>query len=167
MGVTLYKVLVGGRSCHGGDLAWSLPADGKPGDWHEVASTKMCERGLHLTSVPEAWWKDGAQLFEAEAEGLSGDPASTKVVAKRARLVRPVTAEAYAATRSVLALRGRIDLGSCDGEGSGDGDGYGSGDGSGYGYGYGSGSGSGYGYGDGSGSGDGSGYGSGDGSGEE
>ena len=41
MSDTLYKVIVAGRSCHGGDLAWSLPTpDGQggyaPGDWHTV-----------------------------------------------------------------------------------------------------------------------------------
>jgi hypothetical protein len=29
VGVTLYKVLVNGQSCHGGSLTWSLPSDGK------------------------------------------------------------------------------------------------------------------------------------------
>jgi hypothetical protein len=163
--LTLYKVLVAGRSCHGGDLAWSLPSNGEPGSWHEVARVELCHSGLHLTSLPEAWWKEGATLYEAEAEGVVGDDAAEKVAAKRVRLIREVSTNEYAAARGVTVARGSADLGS--GYGSGDGDGYGygagSGDGSGYGagsgYGYGSGDGSGYGSGDG----DGSGYGSGDG----
>jgi hypothetical protein len=39
VGVTLYKVLVNGQSCHGGSLTWSLPSDGKLNyEWHGVVS---------------------------------------------------------------------------------------------------------------------------------
>ncbi|MBK9272828.1 MAG: hypothetical protein IPM48_14680 [Saprospiraceae bacterium] len=53
----LYKILVDGRSCHGGDLKWSLPTKKGnkwiPGEWHEVkGDLKICERGLHLTKKP-------------------------------------------------------------------------------------------------------------------
>jgi hypothetical protein len=133
----LYKVLVDGKSCHGGTMTWSLPSGGKPGDWHEVDRVDMCKSGLHLTSVPEAWWKDGAKLFETEAEGVIGNPSDTKVAAKRVRLVREVSAIQYTERRGVRVLRGDVDLG--DGSGSGYGDGYGDGDGSGSGYGYGDG----------------------------
>jgi hypothetical protein len=156
VGLILYKVLVAGKSCHGGSLTWSLPkrsgSKWTPGDWHDVPTVSLCNSGLHLTSLPEAWWKDGATLYEVEAEGVVGNAADTKVAAKRVRLLREVTAEEYASRRGVVVVRGKADLGS--GSGSGDrygygyGDGYG--DGSGYGYGDGSGYGSGYGYGYGS-----------------
>lgn len=145
--VMLFKVLVGGRSCHGGDLAWSLPrlvaGAWVPGDWHEVQRVDLCREGLHLTSVPEAWWKPGATLYAVEAEQVSGDAAAeTKVVARRVRLLRVVAPSEYAETRGVRVVAGRVDYGYGDGYGSGYGDGYG--DGSGYGEGEGSGDGDGY-----------------------
>lgn len=85
----LYKVLVNGRSCHGGDLAWSLPDGDTPGEWHRVeGDLEMCRRGLHLTDAPYAnWYKWGAAVYEAEAEGVvewDGD----KCVCRAARLLR-------------------------------------------------------------------------------
>jgi hypothetical protein len=86
----LFKVLVDGRSCHGGDMQWSLPT-AKPGAWHEVdGPLKMCERGIHLTTDPARWWRPGCEVFECEAEGVEGDGSidDRKVVVRRARLVR-------------------------------------------------------------------------------
>lgn len=43
----LFKILKAGRSFHGGDFAYSLPADGKPGEWHEHAgSLRPCAAAL-------------------------------------------------------------------------------------------------------------------------
>ena len=99
--VTLYKVLVDGQSCHGGSLKWSLPQraeDGSytPGDWHRVSGDiTICQRGLHLTTAPyQSWWVWGAELYEAEAEGIAawdGD----KCVCRAARLTRPVPPPAW------------------------------------------------------------------------
>ena len=96
MSDTLYKVIVAGRSCHGGDLAWSLPTpDGQggyvPGDWHTVkGEIAICKRGLHLTTARyQAWWQWDAELYEAETReivGWDGD----KCVCRSARLLRPV-----------------------------------------------------------------------------
>jgi hypothetical protein len=98
---TLYKVLVGGQSCHGGSLKWSLPQqadDGSytPGDWHRVSGDlTICERGIHLTTAPyQSWWRWDAELYEAEAEGIAawdGD----KCVCRAARLLRPVPVPAW------------------------------------------------------------------------
>jgi hypothetical protein len=98
---TLYKVLVGGQSCHGGNLKWSLPQraeDGSytPGDWHRVSGDlTICVRGIHLTTAPyQSWWKWAAELYEAEAEGIAawdGD----KCVCRAARLLRPVPVPAW------------------------------------------------------------------------
>jgi hypothetical protein len=98
---TLYKVLVGGQSCHGGSLKWSLPQqadDGSytPGDWHRVSGDiTICQRGIHLTTTPyQSWWKWDAELYEAEAEGIAawdGD----KCVCRAARLLRPAPVPAW------------------------------------------------------------------------
>jgi hypothetical protein len=107
---TLYKVLVGGQSCHGGSLKWSLPQraeDGSytPGDWHRVSGDlTICERGIHLTTTPyQSWWKWDADLYEAEAEGIAawdGD----KCVCRAARLLRPAPVPAWwQACRDIVA----------------------------------------------------------------
>jgi hypothetical protein len=98
---TLYKVLVGGQSCHGGSLKWSLPQqadDGSytPGDWHRVSGDlTICERGIHLTTAPyQSWWRWDAELYEAEAAGIAawdGD----KCVCRAARLLRPAPVPAW------------------------------------------------------------------------
>jgi hypothetical protein len=98
----IYKVLVDGRSCHGGSLAWSLPRDGQPGDWHEVANPTLCERGLHLTDDPARWWRPGCRVYLVEAEGVIGscdDARDRKIVARRVRLVREATETELAALR--------------------------------------------------------------------
>ena len=85
----LYKVLVNGRSCHGGDLAWSLPDGDTPGEWHRVeGDLAICRRGLHLTDAPYAnWYKWGAAVYEAEAEGVVAWD-DDKCVCRAARLLR-------------------------------------------------------------------------------
>jgi len=93
-GETLYKVLVDGKSCHGGTMEWSLPQGDAPGEWHRYdGALKICERGIHLTRNPMAWYKHRARIFEAEADGIAewqGD----KCVAQAARLIREVEAPA-------------------------------------------------------------------------
>jgi hypothetical protein len=96
-GKKLYKVLSAkGGSQNGGTMQWSLPADGKPGAWHEEPEAIMCSQGLHLTSEPPRWWKAGCRVFEVEAEDLQeldgvicweGD----KVVARKVRLIRELS----------------------------------------------------------------------------
>jgi hypothetical protein len=98
---TLYKVLVGGQSCHGGSLKWSLPQraeDGSytPGDWHRVSGDiTICQRGIHLTPTPyQSWWKWDAELYEAEAEGIAAWDRD-KCVCRAARLLRPAPVPAW------------------------------------------------------------------------
>jgi len=84
----LYKILVDGKSCHGGDLKWSLP-NGKPGKWHEVKDVEMCKSGLHLTSKRFNWYTWGCEVYEAETQGKlewQGD----KCVARKVRLIKKV-----------------------------------------------------------------------------
>jgi hypothetical protein len=88
----LYKVLVDGKSCYGGTLAWSLPSDGVPGDWHRVdGQLSMCNRGIHLTSDPASWWVNGCRVYEAEAEEIAGVDGDSKTLCRGARLMRELT----------------------------------------------------------------------------
>ena len=89
-----FKVLVAGRSCHGGDLAWSLPTpndDGTwtPGDWHTVAGDlRLCKVGLHLTTEPARWLLVGCEAYRAEGE-RPGRRDGDKQVFGRVRLLAP------------------------------------------------------------------------------
>src|SRR5690606_18464527 len=102
--MTMYKVLVNGRSCNGGDLVWSLPRqrpDGswEAGNWHEVGGPIQVRRnGLHLTRHPVEWWKRGAECYVAEYEGdTDEDRDGLKIAVRRARLLRRLTTEELAA----------------------------------------------------------------------
>ena len=88
-----YKVLVDGKSCHGGDLVWSLPKDGNPGDWQSVSGKiTLCENGLHVTTNPTHWWKDGCTVYEVEIDGEIGgrNDAKCKIVVPKVRLIKAV-----------------------------------------------------------------------------
>ena len=88
-----YKVLMNGKSLHGGSLEWSLPKGDKPGEWHEVKGVlSLCDNGLHITKTPIVWWEDGAECFEVEWAGDKiGD--DNKAVVRKCRLVRMLTDE--------------------------------------------------------------------------
>jgi hypothetical protein len=90
----LYKILVDGKSCHGGTMKWSLPKKkGKkwtPGEWHEhVGEVKICATGFHLTTEPFKWYKWGCTAYEAEAEGIESWE-NDKCACKRVRLLKEV-----------------------------------------------------------------------------
>lgn len=92
--IKYYKVLVNGKSCHGGNLVWSLPTETAPGEWHSVeGAIILCSNGLHLTSDPNHWWKDGCTVYEAEIDGGIGgrDDSKAKVVVAKTRLLKAVT----------------------------------------------------------------------------
>ncbi len=93
----LFKILVDGRSCHGGTLEWSLPTADGPGAWHEVQGpTQLCRRGLHLATDPRKWLKPGCRIYVVDAEGIGERAdADCKIVVQRARLVRELTPEEY------------------------------------------------------------------------
>lgn len=86
----LYKILEAGKSCHGGNLAWSLPKGKKPGKWHSVeGDLKLCENGIHLTDRPAAWFRWNCEIYEAEASGeVIWDRDSNKCVVRKARLLK-------------------------------------------------------------------------------
>jgi hypothetical protein len=86
-----YKILRDGRSFNGGALTWSLPARGKPGEWHEVSGPLVrCSNGLHLTSEPTYRRITKTVCYLAEFEGETLGPFSDELVVRRCRLVRRV-----------------------------------------------------------------------------
>jgi len=87
----LCKVLVDGRSCHGGNMEWSLPSVKGPGKWHQFdGQIEICRSGLHLTTAPyQSWMLWGARVYEAEAQGII-EWQEDKCVCRRARLIREV-----------------------------------------------------------------------------
>ena len=91
----LYKVLVDGKSCHGGDMKWYLPKkkDGKwiPGKWHEVkCDIEVCKTGLHLTTERFNWYKWGCTAYEVEADMTKESWEGNKVAVSKARLLKEV-----------------------------------------------------------------------------
>src|SRR4051812_5444752 len=85
----LYKVLVNGKSCHGGDMEWSLP-NKKPGEWHHYeGDIKICNTGFHLTKKPFKWYKVGCECYEAEAKDIV-EWEDDKCVARSVRLLKKV-----------------------------------------------------------------------------
>ena len=87
----LCKVLVDGRSCHGGNMEWSLPSVKGPGKWHQFdGQIEICRSGLHLTTAPyQSWMLWGARVYEVEAQGII-EWREDKCVCRRARLIREV-----------------------------------------------------------------------------
>ena len=94
--MTLYKIIEKGKSCHGGEMQWSLP-NGKPGDWHEIAGPlKMCENGIHLTDKPANWFRWNCSIYEAEYEGeMIDDKNDSKICVRKARLIKEVPAPTW------------------------------------------------------------------------
>ncbi|NBW16523.1 MAG: hypothetical protein EBR82_51955, partial [Caulobacteraceae bacterium] len=99
--LTAYKVLVDGKSCHGGNMEWSLPVaiegtdEFKPGKWMEVKGNIVCcSNGLHLTNKPAEWWVRNATVYltEYDASKLSKDDTDSrdKFAVHMARLLKPL-----------------------------------------------------------------------------
>ena len=89
-----YKILISGKSCHGGDSTWFLPIGKKPGKWMPRidGELKLCERGYHIVKVEDIleWVKEDCQIFEAEPKGNVFYRGS-KGVCRSARLVKQLT----------------------------------------------------------------------------
>ena len=66
----LYKILVDGKSCHGGNYAYPLPLDDKPGEWTPEQPVKPCSSGYHLTTRPNIWLSLGMTVYDAEGRGI-------------------------------------------------------------------------------------------------
>lgn len=94
-----YKVLgKDGQSIHGGKMTWSLPTDGRPGEWHSLDNDKpllRCLNGFHLTNAPRLRWSPGDRVFLAEPRGvtLSGRDHGDELVCREARLVRELVGD--------------------------------------------------------------------------
>ena len=84
--IPLFKVLVDGKSCHGGN------ADYPPiGEWTKPVEPSCCSTGWHLTSDPLRWWKPKATLWLCEAETpISGD-GEDKAAFRRVRRIMEIT----------------------------------------------------------------------------
>lgn len=90
---TIFKTLSPyGAAVFGGTLHWSLPANGRPGDWMEVhGPLRTCENGLHLAIGPQVVEFLGPSLWIAEYEDADDTiDAAVKIVTRRARIVERV-----------------------------------------------------------------------------
>ena len=84
----LFKILVDGKPCHGGDGQYP-----PVGEWTKPAGhhVQCCEWGYHLTSDPLRWWKPNATLWLAEPKlPISGD-GFDKAAFDAVRLVQEIT----------------------------------------------------------------------------
>jgi len=87
----LFKILVNGRSCHGGSLEYP-----PPGLWTEpIKSPACCSRGYHLVSSEEvlSWWKPvkGLELWSARGEGPMDSDGRGKGAFARVCLIERIT----------------------------------------------------------------------------
>ena len=92
----LWKVLsVEGRAVHGGSGAWDLGGAWMP----RIDSLDPCARGYHLCRTLDllTWRRDGAHVWEVEADRQGMVVQGDKVVVHAARLVRrcPVSARQW------------------------------------------------------------------------
>jgi hypothetical protein len=84
--VPLFKVLVDGKSCHGGDAEWP-----PVGEWTVRIEPICCFKGWHLTTDPLRWWTPRATLWLCEAEmPISGD-GSDKASFRSVRRIMEIT----------------------------------------------------------------------------
>jgi len=113
-----YKILKNGRSFHGGKLKWSLPKDGKPGDWHEIEGTlHRCRNGLHITTNPESFApkklreRKAIQCYVVEYDGdIIPESSCGEIVARRVRLVREVAWEEVTGEPTISRVLELLDL---------------------------------------------------------
>jgi hypothetical protein len=82
----LFKVLIDGKPCHGGNGEY--PPKGK---WTKRVAPQICDSGWHLTSDPLRWWKPGAELFFAEPRGVYSYDGSDKAAFPSVRILGRVT----------------------------------------------------------------------------
>lgn len=96
---TLYKILDGDQSCHGGNHTWSLPTADGPGEWHEVeGKLARCSVGFHLTTHPHTRCYDEVKtIYLVEVDGtkpiLPPDHDEEEWVVSRVRLLRKMEGE--------------------------------------------------------------------------
>ena len=84
--VPLFKILIDGKSCHGGNAEYP-----PIGEWTEPIEPYCCSTGWHLTSDPLRWWKPKSTLWLCEGElPIHGD-GEDKAAFHRVRRIIEVT----------------------------------------------------------------------------
>lgn len=86
--LALFKVLVDGKACHGGDAKYP-----PVGVWTEDIEPTVCWCGWHLTTDPLMWWKPNCTLWLAEGAGVVTGDESNKAAFQRVRLLEQITAD--------------------------------------------------------------------------
>ncbi len=91
----LYKVLVDGKSCHGGDFEWDLPKKKNnkwvPGKWTKRIKKddlEICDTGYHVMNDPIQWIKTGCTIYECEVKTIK-EWENDKCVCGQVRLLKP------------------------------------------------------------------------------
>ena len=84
--VALFKVLVKGCPCYGGDGKYP-----KLGVWTPPVKPRVCKSGYHLTADPLRWWRPDADLYLAEGRGRLDGRGDDKAAFQQVRLLRKVT----------------------------------------------------------------------------
>lgn len=89
-GPKVYKVLLGDKSCHGGEQVWPLPTADGPGEWLEFSGDLVpCKKGYHVTTDPLKWYdRSELSVYEAEVDGEIVPCQDDKSVCRKVRLVR-------------------------------------------------------------------------------
>jgi len=86
-----FKILVDGKSCHGGNANWSLPDGDNPGKWMpKLTKLVPCKRGYHIVlahQIPQ-WLKEDCQIFELETSGKVIAHKDDKFVCGKVRLIK-------------------------------------------------------------------------------
>ena len=84
----LFKVLVDGTSCRGGNYKYPPPGEWTP----TISDLSLCNTGYHVTSDPLRWWCQRAELWSVEVDGdLSVNDKQDKACVSRLRLVERIT----------------------------------------------------------------------------
>jgi hypothetical protein len=82
----LFKVLVEGKSCHGGGYAYPL------GKWTpKIDKPSCCNVGYHLTADPLRWWRPKANLYVAAARGPLAGNGSDKAAFQSVKIGAEIT----------------------------------------------------------------------------
>ena len=86
----LYKVLVDGKSCHGGSHEWKVGVE-----YTYNGDLKMCERGFHLTTKPyDKWFKIGCDVYVAKTPKVE-EWRDDKALVRRVKLIRKLKRPAF------------------------------------------------------------------------
>lgn len=99
---TWYKVLVDGKSCHGGEMSWPLPVGDAPAKKgvRVGGNLVLCKNGIHVTDDPSRWLKVGCEVYECQVTGLADySEVDRKAVVRSCRLLRAAWDAAWGTVR--------------------------------------------------------------------